>query len=317
MEYYTGTTDYKYWSIKTTVPSPGTYTFSYYARLVGGADGNFGNSQIWRNDGVGDATPTGDWNPIMTRSWRRFSAYGTVNTSLNFFCVHSGAVTGGYTIQYCGFQLESGSYATPFVVGTRSNTQSIVDLAGGNTVTANSLTYASTNSFSFNGTANYITASTKFPTITNEWTVETWVKPAASQPTNNNDIWGNHGAYDGFCLQNIGTGTQYAAFYGNGTAWQGWPSLTFNLTVSVWQCITVTRTTTNTLVIYLNGVQVNSMSVTGNMATGAVDFMIGQGYSGATRTWSGEIATTSVYGRGLTSNEVVQNFNALRGRFGA
>ena len=56
-----------------------------------------------------------------------------------------------WTIYVTEFQLESGSFVTPFVAGTRSNTQSIIDIIGNRTITATSLTYNSDNTFSFNG----------------------------------------------------------------------------------------------------------------------------------------------------------------------
>ena len=43
--------------------------------------------------------------------------------------------------------------------GTRSTTQAILDLTNNNTITASSLTYAANNTFSFNGTSNYITVA--------------------------------------------------------------------------------------------------------------------------------------------------------------
>lgn len=44
LEYYTGATDYKYFSVdSTTVPTTGTYTFSYYARLINGPEIRYTN----------------------------------------------------------------------------------------------------------------------------------------------------------------------------------------------------------------------------------------------------------------------------------
>jgi hypothetical protein len=115
----------------------------------------------------------------------------------------------------------------------------------------------------------------------------------------------------------MGTGTQYSAFYGNGTSWQGWTTLLFNLTASVWNHVVITRTTSNTINAYVNGVLVASLAVTGNMAVSPDDFMIGWGYIYDTgRRWNGKVATTSIYNRGLNAAEVNNNFNAMRGRFG-
>lgn len=59
---------------------------------------------------------------------------------------------------------------------TRSNTQSILDLTNNNTVTANSLTYASDNTFSFNGVDNSITISNGI-SYASGFTLAAWINP--------------------------------------------------------------------------------------------------------------------------------------------
>ena len=115
LRYYTGTTGYKYWAINTKVPISGTYTFSYYARLsAGSTNSNLGNSQLWRDRGPGDRTPTGDFNPTFTDVWKRYTLTSYVTDSLDMFPIHSGSVEGGITIDICGFQLELGSSVSDF-----------------------------------------------------------------------------------------------------------------------------------------------------------------------------------------------------------
>ena len=78
LEYYTGTSGYKYFSIdSTSLPATGTYTFSYYARLkiTGSSTNKPIDSQLWRANGT-DRAVTGDWNPTFTSDWVRYSTTG-------------------------------------------------------------------------------------------------------------------------------------------------------------------------------------------------------------------------------------------------
>ena len=65
-------------------------------------------------------------------------------------------VTYSHSFSLKNVQCEQQSFATPFVIGTRSTTQALVDLTGKNTLTASSLTYESGGEFNFNGSGNYI-----------------------------------------------------------------------------------------------------------------------------------------------------------------
>ena len=73
----------------------------------------------------------------------------------------------------------------------------------------------------------------------------------------------------------------------------------------------------STLKLYINGVlQSTSVSVSGSIDTaGTVLYNIGRNTSGLAYT-NGKIAIASLYNRALTDAEVLQNFNAARGRFG-
>ena len=51
------------------------------------------------------------------------------------------------------------TFVSPYTNNTRSNTQAIFDLTNNSTITASSLTYASNNTFSFNGSSNFMSLS--------------------------------------------------------------------------------------------------------------------------------------------------------------
>jgi len=310
LEYYTGTSGYKYFSIdSTTLPSTTTYTFSYYARLVG-APGSANNtpidSQLWRANGS-DRSVTGDWNPTFTNVWRRYSTTGPAEAStiLQYFPVHSGNITGGYIIQYCGFQLEVGSFATPFVAGTRSSTQAIVDLTGKNTLTATSLTYNSDGTFSFNGSTNYIETANNIITGNNPFTFECFYTLTGQT---GGEFFGNYGS--GYSSSNyIWISGMYGLYIGGSVYFPGAPIAngTYHMACS--------RDAAGNCVLYKNGVQVTTGTLTGSIAAGP-NFRIGVDTGGTGEPFSGTIYSQKLYNRVLTAAEVAQNFNAHRGRYG-
>lgn len=70
----------------------------------------------------------------------------------------------------------------------------------------------------------------------------------------------------------------------------------------------------NMVYIYKNGVQISSLSVSGNIKT--LDSNFGSMYDMGYGPFSGNISNIMLYNRALSSTEVLQNYNALKGRFG-
>ena len=330
LEYYTGTSGYKYFSIdSTSLPTTGTYTFSYYARLKvsGGANNTPIDNQLWRANGS-DRGVTGDWNHAFTFDWVRYTTTGPaeIATVLQYFISHSGSVVGGYTIQYCGFQLEVGSYATPFVVGTRSSTQAIVDLTNNVTITANSLTYDPDGTFSFNGTSNYITVPSNQLALTSwtqPWTLGVWMYVPASATWSdgvNRSHFVSKGATAGSwgIIRGITDNTIYALIRTDAGIYQAsGGSITrdawYNV-VGTWDGISAVRT-------YINGVLVGS--ATAATLSGVPDtsnLFVGRSANSVAGSpglfYNGKVFNVVGYTRALTAAEVTQNFNATRGRYG-
>ena len=322
MQYTTGTTGYKYWAVQGTIATTGTHTFSYYARIVSGpaATSNLSNSQLWRSNGV-DQAVTGDWNPTYTTNWVRYSTTGpcTAGTVLDYFPIHSGGLTGGYTIQYCGFQLELGTYATPFVNGTRSNTQALLDPTGQNTLTATSLTYASNNTFSFNGTDGTITSpNSSALQVGATFTLNTWIN--ASSLAARHGVFSTRTANDAGSWQlEVGTANSGAgriAITGIGTFI--WESSSNVIATNIWYniCVVKANNAEQGASVYLNGVLLTPGATTAyTILDNNNAKAVGQGTS-STQFFSGSISSVSLYNRALSANEVMQNFNAFRGRYG-
>ena len=216
-------------------------------------------------------------------------------------------------------QVETGSFSTPFTSGTRSNTQAIKDLTGQNTITATSLTYASNNTFSFNGSSDYITTPLSLGSTDPLVSINMWIKRTAS--FSNAGYWGLGGG-------SSGNGINGYTSAANKIGWDLWGLTTFhtgqdyplNQWVNVCWIKTAASFTTSTLKVYINGIDFpltttvrnNSSSV--NLATG---FNVGRLAAGVSLYYApGDVDVTGVYNRALSAEEVKQNFNALRGRYG-
>lgn len=102
----------------------------------------------------------------------------------------------------------------------------------------------------------------------------------------------------------------------NGTSHASGGSFSFAITLNAWQHIVVSRIA-GSAVVYVNGVSKLTYSLTGSLIaqqnSRIGDFNGSNGYY----SFSGNIATTKIYkGKGLTSTEVLTQFDLTKSRFG-
>lgn len=97
-------------------------------------------------------------------------------------------------------------------------------------------------------------------------------------------------------------------------------NINYTLTSSVWYNIANVVSSTNNI-LYLNGQEIQSVSKSGTSLEGVGYMIFGQeqdsvgGGFQTNQDLIGDIAQVSIYNRALTSQEIQQNFNALRSRF--
>jgi hypothetical protein len=92
--------------------------------------------------------------------------------------------------------------------------------------------------------------------------------------------------------------------------------LSLTISLNTWINVTITLSTTDGLKIYINGT-LNSSSISNfapNMVSGA--FVLGRRGTALAEPYYGHIANFCVYGKALSTLEVLQNFNATKSRFG-
>lgn len=294
-----------------TLPSTGVYTFSAWIKWIGGSVNVTGGAVYISGWGGADsATTRAQTDPGQ---WKRISiTLNCTTTTPRFYLICWGGTNNAdySSWQVTMPQVEAGSVATPFVDGTRTTSNNLVDLTGTNTVTATSLTYNSDNTFSFNGTSDYLTVA---QTLTTPITISGFVRYTDQAKTACMYLNSYPHAVLGISLNRSGGG-QLVIYIGNGSTWLGTPSITssVNMTVNIWYQITfISNGITSDL--YLNGVNVGTV---GHAPSGwgnyfAIGMIVQTG-----EYHKGDVSTTQIYNRALTAAEVLQNFNALRGRYG-
>jgi len=192
---------------------------------------------------------------------------------------------------------------------TVSNTQAILDLTVINTITANSLTYASDGTFSFNGSTDKLTLNTNtLLSGVQNYTIDAVFRISVAGSVDY--IFGNYGVSSG-----ANAGLEYYIFQNrlNNFISGNSQSLT-NLNANQWYISSVVRSGT-TITHYLNGQPDGSSSLGSSIAT-VNPFTIGNGHDYTSEAFGGTIAAVKVYNRALTAAEVRQNFNSQRGRYG-
>ncbi|CAB4143035.1 Concanavalin A-like lectin/glucanases superfamily [uncultured Caudovirales phage] len=218
-------------------------------------------------------------------------------------------------------QVETGAFPTPFTSGTRSSTQAILDLTGRNTVNATSLSYTSNGAFSFNGTTSF--ANTGYDMSwnnTNSATISMILQPD-SLSTSRPFIGKTDYEWQ---MNQLNQALEFVYWNTSGGHTNG-PIISvsnfFTSTSSYVHLTLVWNNNDNNIYIYRNGSLVNTTAwtdasinrnITGTVNVGGNIYIWGMGGS----YWPGKIDAVSMYSRALTTAEVVQNFNALRGRYG-
>jgi hypothetical protein len=198
--------------------------------------------------------------------------------------------------------------------GSGTSTNSLVSGIGGTLVNGVGFTSSNNGSFSFDGSNDYVDfGSSSLFKLTDNFTLSCWVK---SSVYGDRAILGNFGPssnYSGFNL-NIQPSNKFAFLTGSQpNATYLYADSTFSL--NTWYHVTgLRRSGTNYL--YINGV-LQTGSNTQVVASSAQNFYLAKWYSNLTDYYHyGNIGQVQIYNRALTQQEILQNFNATRFRYG-
>lgn len=222
-------------------------------------------------------------------------------------------------------QCEQQSFATPFCYPSRSNTQALVDLTLLNTITASSLTYNSDNTFSFDGSTNYMGPGALSGSYS-QFTVSLWLNSSSVSNYKNpidcnynyNGTTGNIGPR----LEQSSTGVVgwiLSGNTGNNSIYDGY-TVTNSMQPNTWYNFVITRDGSSLISTYLNGVVVQSGASNPNGFVNVFNnVVIGKGFSldsAANRSFAGQIPLLQIYNTALNAAQVNLLFNAFRSRYG-
>jgi len=209
------------------------------------------------------------------------------------------------------------------VLGWNSSTQNtprsgntITDISGnGNNGTLlNGPVYVKDNLgvLSFDGTNDFIDLTNKSVAVSGNGarSIFCWVKSTTG----------------GRCIVSTGTANNSQAFnlvtYGSskvgvmGYNYDFYPTTGANIFDGNWHFVGATYNGAGTLITYVDGIQDNISTGRTYSTTGQNNFIGKSNHVGSEFYWNGNIAQVSIYNRALTAQEIQQNYNATKSRFG-
>jgi hypothetical protein len=303
--------------------------------------GLYGHNNVAANgfhDGLAHTVDQTSTQNTKSHTWERVHCTFTVASDWDFTynlrCYMYGQYNPDGTVKIADVQIEpDSSYYSGFHGGslTRSNTEAIIDRAGGNTITATSLTYNNTadNTFTFrNSNTDYISiADNSYPADwTDNFSIEVWTYCATgdvwddkvSFPSNGGTAIVGRGSYVGsHGLLRATTDNRITFRIRTDTAL--YSANVSSLARDTWHHIVGTWDGTNNK-IYHNGVyqaQGTPSWTSSTSGTGAWRVGGNIAFSGNNGGYlDGDIPVVRMYNKALSDSEVKRNFDAMKSRFG-
>lgn len=307
-----------------TLYNGNTYTFSIYLRWAEGYAQQASMEFDIVDRGLerfvnGVSIGTNSIHPYMTYEWQRFSVRALHDNNANYHFIDIGGYLDTGYFEWSCPQIElATNWASPYVPfstthQTRSNTESLLDWAGSNTITPTALTYNADNTFDLNGTTDNITTTLPI-TNTLPYTILMFVEPDTiptatyrtttprKTPLKCNGQW-NPGIWVTNTTIRSHATTQYVD---DQIDWSDarptMIGMIFNGSI-VYNIFDGELLPRDVVTAYAPGTN-NTLIVGGETLTN-------NSYN-----WDGKIHAVHIYNRALSAAEVKRNFEALRGRYG-
>ena len=292
-------TSFRIYFISAVLVNGATYTVSYKYKIISG--GPLFRANDWCDEAITRTTTALANNAFYETAVGTRATYDSTFRFLDF------EMSNNTVVEIYDLQLEQRSFATPYTsTQIRSNTQALLDMTGQNTITANSLTYASNGSFSFNGTSDYLDCGTNIQ-LTNNFTLEAWHKNINAGYLIDQ---GAIGTDPNGCLELTNRGLSVSFNNGESVTAAG----NFQDTAG-WNNAVVSFSS-GSFNFYINGNFDSTRTTSTTAFTPSGILKIGRRSFNTASILSGEVHIVKIYNRVLTALEVKQNFEALRGRYG-
>ena len=310
--------------------SAGNYTFSAWFKYLGGAANNNGATVYISNYGGGD-TAAG-LNKSLVGVWQRVSITVNVTAPGNvyFYLIsYGGGGDDRSTWQVTMPQAELGTILTPFVNGTRSTTEALIDAKRATTIDLSTVSFNSSAQPIFDGTDDYINLPQNIQSGFTQASYMFVCKPSSLPSGTYRQLYIQESS-TWIALYNFGGATFFGIdlhnvsgwFDGNGGFNTG-ARTTSTLVADRYYHVAYSWNGSN-VSVYLNGSLEASVSTlqasngrqnVTTLGPGTTSRNIGSRYSGGGNNWIGEINAVMMYNRALSSTEVTQAYNAYRARF--
>ena len=288
----------------------GNYVHSVYCYLESGTTVTVG--QHWHpwSYGGSQTPPIGKWVRLFQTVTNAVSNYGEIANAYR---------TNGVAY-FTAPQYELGSVVSPHVDGTRSSTQSLIDLTKTTDIDVSNVSFDSTGQPTFDGTDDYISKTRNQYGISDLWSVELVFEPTDDSDTAWNGLFGGSLTQGGYWFFHSAGNLAYyegsSGAIGTKITYRDWnKSNTFTQDNHHHLVITYTpsSTTAGTFNLYYNGGEkTDSFSWTFGWNHSLDSRFIG---SGDGRFGTNDVRIYKEYSKALTAAEVKQNYNAYKNRF--
>ncbi len=195
-----------------------------------------------------------------------------------------------------------------FINGTRSDSQSIINLSGTSTVTVNNNPFtnpAINPQLNFDGSDDFVSSNQNIVHGTSEFSYFAVVRLSGKPSLGT--IFENGSWTSCLLIRYENTGI---TIYSMGSYWG---FFSFNPPLNTWYHLGFVRRG-NTIFFYVNGVNTASLSFTANISPSS-NLYVGMSQHAFGQCFNGSINVASVYTRGLTDGEVSDHYNHYKTRF--
>ena len=286
----------------------GTFSTSFEAKS------NINGTNIALNIYENGSTKTSN-NANLTTKWQRFTFD---NQSTGYTLDRPYLQPQDNAVYYVRkIQIEAKSHSTPFVDGTRSNTQGLLDLTGNASISLSNVSFDSNGQMTFDGTDDIINIPAASWNILTTHTLEAVFKANGTAFSGYHVMFQKEGGYSGGAVyglraNNAGGSLLAMICYDAQAANAKTLDSTTTVTNGQYYHVVATFDSGYNWKIYINGVLENETTLTSNPYQNSSSIFIGRGDS---RTMNGDLPIAKIYNRALTASEIKSNFNAIKGRF--
>jgi len=288
---------------------------SVYVSWGGAHTGNRTNLTVNLNTGAvtGVTLASGEFYRVRAEENGYYAIeYSSTLTGTNYFPQLT--LNSAGFIYFGGIQIEQKSHATPFINGTRSATESLIDRTGNTTIDLSDVSFDSNAQMTFDGTDDYVSTGSFDMGTPTDITLDCWIKFNGSLDSNDRKVMHydktgtsnavfqlRKGTSNGRLMYQAHNGSQWYTMYDDDA-----------IESDTWAHFTITHAGTSAI-MYKNGIQTVTATM-GNLDwTNANNLLIG--YRVNSEYWKGDINIMRIYNRALTAKEVLQNYRATRSRF--